>query len=304
MDVSRRTVLAGMGSLALSATAPRAFALDELSLGPKTIRSVFDGSLTIPGNMYFDGLAASEVEAVLDGFQMKRDMVSPPCNLTLLQQGNDTILFDAGSGPGFMDSAGHMLDALDALVISGEDITHVVFTHAHPDHLWGVLDDFDDLVFANAKHMIGRAEWDYWRDPNTVDNIGQDRAAFAVGAVRRLDAIEDQITLFDDGDEILSGVLAFGTPGHTPGHMSFEVREGAGSVFVTGDAIGNHHVAFARPSWRSAMDQDGDIAAGTRVRLLDKLSTEKTPILGFHLPNGGLGRVEATGDGYQFVEEL
>lgn len=54
---------------------------------------------------------------------------------------------------------------------------HVVFTHCHPDHLWGVLDDFDDVLFPEAVFLMGQGEWDYWYDPDTAASIGSSRAA-------------------------------------------------------------------------------------------------------------------------------
>ena len=116
--------------------------------------------------------------------------------------------------------------------LAPEDVTHVVFTHCHPDHLWGVLDDFDEPLFYEAQYMMGRAEWDYWWNPETVNEIGEARAAFAVGAKRRMEAIEDAVTLFDDGQEVLPGIAAIASPGHTPGHMAFEVRQGSQAALV------------------------------------------------------------------------
>ena len=115
--------------------------------------------------------------------------------------------------------------------------------------------------------------------------------------------IEDQVTLFDHGDELLPGIAAVATFGHTPGHMSFELRQGTDSVMILGDAIGNHHLAFARPDWPSGADQDTETAAATRQRLFDRITSEQMQIVGFHLPNGGIGRVEGAGDGYRFVQE-
>ncbi|HAJ84258.1 MAG TPA: MBL fold metallo-hydrolase, partial [Rhodobacteraceae bacterium] len=180
----------------------------------------------------------------------------------------------------------------------------VVFTHGHPDHLWGLLDDFDDPVFIEATYMIGKAEWEYWMDPNTVDTISSDRTIMAVGAKRRLEAIEDKIHFFNDGEEIFPNVAARASFGHTPGHMAFEIRSGSMATMVVGDSIGNHHIALARPQWVSGSDQDGDLGAATRVRLLDQLASEKISLIGFHINQGGIGFVEKADDGYIFIPEI
>ncbi|WP_299504759.1 MBL fold metallo-hydrolase [uncultured Roseobacter sp.] len=303
MKLDRRQVVSGLGGLALCGPSLRAMAQTKLRLGTFEVMSISDGHLVLPSGFFFDGLPKADLDVILTKHGISTDQVEPPCNLTLLRQADKTVLFDAGSGAGFMPSAGRMLETLEAAGVTPDDITHVVFTHAHPDHLWGILDDFDDPVFPEAQLMIGQAEWDYWTDPDTVNTVGDARASFAVGAARRLEAIRDQITFFQDAEEILPGVMAHGTPGHTPGHMSFEIREGSEAVLVGGDAIGNAHVAFARPDWPTGADQDRDLGAQTRMRLLDQLATDEIALLGFHLPGGGLGRVARDGDAYRFVTE-
>lgn len=297
--LNRRSFLCGVSAVPLL-NAFRAVASTSIQVGASEIISVSDGNLVLPGSMFFDNLPQEELLPILEAAGISRDQVKPPCNLTLLRQEDRLVLFDAGSGPNFMPSAGTILDSLEAIGVAAEDITHVIFTHAHPDHLWGILDDFDDPVFYEAEHMIANAEWEYWTNPNTVSSIGEARAAFAVGAERRLQTIADQITLFEDGTEVVPGVMAHLTPGHTPGHTSFEIRDGSRAVMVGGDAIGNNHVALARPEWGSGMDQNQDLGAQTRVRLLDKLVADDIALLGFHLPNGGLGRIERMNEGYHF----
>ncbi|MEE4188699.1 MAG: MBL fold metallo-hydrolase [Roseobacter sp.] len=273
------------------------------SVGESEVISVSDGNLVLPGSMFFDGLPQAELMPILEAAEVAPEQVTPPCNLTLLRQGDRLVLFDAGSGPAFMPSAGSILDSLDQLGIAAEDITDVIFTHAHPDHLWGVLDDFDEPVFYEARHLISEAEWAYWTDPATVNSIGEARASFAVGAARRLDTIAEQMAFFKDGEEVLPGVMSLATHGHTPGHTSFEIRDGSAAVMVGGDAIGNHHVALARPEWLSGSDQDPETGAATRLRLLDRIVTDDIALLGFHLPQGGLGRLERRGEGYHFTPE-
>jgi len=304
MTPTRRQVLCGLGATALFGAPRMTLAADQITLGQAKITTVSDGHLVLPKDFLLGDLPAVETAPILEKYGITGDVMHPPCNVTLLQDGDRTILFDAGSGSGFMPSAGDLVDTLAALDVVPDDVTHVVFTHGHPDHLWGVLDDFDDLVFANASYMIGQREWDYWTDPDTVNTIGEERASFAVGAARRLAALKDQISFFSDGQEVLSGVMAHATFGHTPGHMSFEIRQGSESVMVVGDAIGNGHLAFERPDWASGSDQDAETGIKTRQRLLDQLAQDKMAMIGFHLPDGGLGRVERNGDSYRFVSEV
>ncbi|WP_246455886.1 MBL fold metallo-hydrolase [Sulfitobacter aestuariivivens] len=273
----------------------------DLKIGDHTLTTVSDGNLVLPGSFIFEPMPKEELAPILTEFDLSADRLTPECNLALCRDGTNTVLFDVGSGPDFMPTAGVILDGLEAIDLTPDDITHVVFTHAHPDHIWGLLDDFDEPLFLNATYMMGRAEWDYWWNPNTVDDIGEARMAFAVGAKRRMEVIEDEVILFDDGQEILPGIAAMSTPGHTPGHMAFEVRHGSSAALIVGDAIGNHHVAFRKPGWESGSDQDPATAVATRKVLFDRLTAEDLTMVGFHLPGGGIGRAEAAGDGYQFV---
>ena len=276
--------------------------LSEITLGSARVTTLSDGNLTLPKSMFFDALPQDELAVVLQDFDLAGAQLMPECNLALYQDDAHKVLFDVGSGPDFMPDAGKLQASLDALGLSNADITHVVFTHCHPDHLWGLFDDFDEPMFSQATYMMGRVEWDYWWDPETVNTIDEGRTVFAVGAKRRLEALEDQITLFEDGAEILPGIAAFMTPGHTPGHMSFELRQGSQSAMILGDAIGNHHISFRKPSWFSPSDQDQERAVRSRQLLFDRLVNEQMQVVGFHLPNGGLGHAQKHQDGYKFVQ--
>ena len=83
--------------------------------------------------------------------------------------------------------------------------------------------------------------------------------------------------------------------------MSFELADGSTSALIIGDALNNHHVAFKRPHWLSGLDQHPEEAALTRKKLLNRMSNEDITVVGFHLPNGGIGRVVQTDDHYSFV---
>ena len=299
--LSRRNFVTGALTAPILAGATRSIA--QVSIGTGVLQTVSDGNLVLPADFIFGPMPQDQLPKLRAEFGLEGETLLPDCNLTLFRDGARTVLFDAGSGADFMPSAGKLVSSLDAIGLTPEDITHVLFTHAHPDHIWGVLDDFDDPLFAEATYMMGRAEWDYWWNPETVDTIGAARAPFAVGAKRRMEAIEDAVEFFDDGDEVLPDIAAIASYGHTPGHMAFEVRAGDDAALIVGDAIGNHHAAFARPDWPSGSDHDQDTAISTRTQLLDRLAGEQMRLVGFHLPDGGMGRVERTGGAYRFVPE-
>lgn len=274
------------------------------SIGNSTLRTVSDGHLILPTNFVIGDLPTDEAVEIGERFGViMNDQIEAPCNLTLWQRGSDVILFDAGAGPSFMPTTGMLIDALTATGISPQDVTHVIFTHGHPDHLWGALDDFEEPLFSNARHYLGATEHAYWSDPATLDTIGADRQSFAAGAARRLEILGEGMTLFGPEDEIVEGVAAINTPGHTPGHLSFRLTDSDESITVIGDAIGNGHIALARPDWPSPADQDAKQGIETRMALLAELASSGERVVGFHFPDGGIGRIRSAADGYAFQPE-
>lgn len=299
----RQTIQCGATAGLCLALPPRIWAQTTLELGGVTLNTLSDGNLVLPKSFALGETPPQSADGILARYGITGYTLEPDCNVTLLRSGDRTVLFDVGAGQEFMPTAGKLTEAFDMLGVNPNDITDVVFTHAHPDHLWGVLDDFGDLMFPDAAYHIGSAEWDYWTDPDTVSSIDESRVTFAVGAKNRLELLADQLSVFDDDQEILPGVASRLTPGHTPGHMSFEVQMGSENVMILGDSIVNHHIAFEKPTWLSGSDQNASLAAKTRVSLLDQLSQAQMRFIGFHLPGGGLGRTERRGNGFIFVGE-
>ncbi|WIV50169.1 MBL fold metallo-hydrolase [Marivivens sp. LCG002] len=298
MKLSRRFVL---GGLVAGATSIPLRALAQLDLGSVSIETLSDGNLVLPPSMFLADRPFEDAFEILRAGGFSTEEIKPDCNVTLLRDGTNTVLFDVGAGPNFMPSAGTLLDSLDALGVSPEEITHVLFTHGHPDHLWGVLDDFDEPVFMNARHLMSRVERDYWLDPATPDSLGEERLAFAAGAIRMIETLGDTLETFEDGEEILPGIFSVPTNGHTPGHTSFRITSGSEEIVVIGDAIGNAHVAFAEPLWHSGSDQDTVMGAETRLNLLTSLAQSASVVVGYHFPFPGMGRVETEGNAFRYT---
>jgi glyoxylase-like metal-dependent hydrolase (beta-lactamase superfamily II) len=303
--ITRRHLIASAAAAGAAAgfMPARSWAQASMKLGEASIDIVSDGHLQLPLSMVLGRVPEDQRAEWLKSHPEDVETVKSPLNLTLYRDGERTVLFDAGSGPNFMASAGKIKDALDAIGVAPDDVTNVVFTHAHPDHIWGVIDDFDEMVFANAEYAMSQAEWDYWFDPETVNKVPEERQSFAVGAKRMMEAIEDKVSRFTPGSEVLPGIEAFDTSGHTPGHTSFVIHQGSDSLMVVGDVLTNAEYSFSHPEWEMGTDSDAAQGVAARKALLDRLATDKTHLVGYHLPHPGTGRVEKKDTGFVFVAD-
>jgi glyoxylase-like metal-dependent hydrolase (beta-lactamase superfamily II) len=297
---NRRAVLTGLGAATLLPARSIAAPPHKLKLGEFEITVLSDGYLTVPTRFLARNVTEAEIKSAIGTTSA---MVTPPCNVTLVRTPTEAILIDVGAGPHFMTGAGQLADNMQAAGIDRGTITKVVFTHAHPDHLWGVLDDFDDTpMFPNASYMISAAELDFWLAGDAISRLPEDRQNFAPGAKRKLECVKDKLQTIAPGQEIATGVRALDTSGHTAGHISIELAAGQEAMLVLGDALTHPTISFAHPEWMPAADHhDPQRAATMRNGLLDKLAADRQRVIGFHLPFPGIGFVERAASSYRFV---
>ncbi len=302
----RRTFLALGGAAAASSllglpgVAWSKGAMATLKLGEVEIKVLSDGFLTLPARMLAPKVDAGQRTAAMQAAGQSGASVKSPINVTFVKTPKDLIMIDVGSGTSFMSSAGKLGEALEEAEIDPADITKVVYTHAHPDHLWGTVDDLDELTFPEADYYIGAAEFDWWMQEDVLKKLDQSRQAFGLGAQRNLKMIKEKVKLLKPGEDVVTGLRAVATHGHTPGHMSYEIGSGKDRVLVTGDALTHPVISFQHPDWQPENDQIKDQAVATRKKLLDKLATDKIRIIGYHLPAPGIGVVTRKGNGYRF----
>src|SRR5262249_61083965 len=101
------------------------------------------------------------------------------------------------------------------------------------------------------------------------------------------------------GDRNVTGIRLLDTPGHSPGHVSFELAGGEGLILV-GDALFAPWVYFPHPEWTFGFDSIPDMAVATRKKLLDRVATDKIKMIGYHWPNP-VGYAQRKGSGYILV---
>lgn len=302
-DLCRRSLLLTGASAALLPALPKAaFAAKPQSFksGDMKITTFSDGHLSLPTTMLAQSAPKDARAAILKAAGQGGATYKSPLNVTLIETPTEKILVDVGSGPHFMGSAGRLVENLETAGIDIEKISKVVYTHAHPDHVWGTVNDFDELSFPNATYYISEAEWNFWMAKDILTRLPKERHGFAVGAQRNLKAAKAQLKTIKPGIELVPGVSILETGGHTPGHISLEAGRGADRVVILGDALTHPLISFQHPDWRPATDQEPDRAVATRRKLLDKMASDGNRLIGYHLPQPGIGVVKRKGTGYVY----
>ena len=239
--------------------------------------------------------SAEEVKAVLEKAIVPTDHVKMYFNVLVLSIGAETILIDTGNGGADGGVAGN----LAAAGIKPESITGIIISHAHPDHVFGLVGADDKPKFPNAKIFMNKLEHDFWT-ADTLNfgdlSVGEDsKRAWSKRIPEILKINKAAVQLVAGGDKVLGGLELVHTPGHTPGHTSVLVRSGQESLMAMGDLAHNYVLMFARPDWTIGFDLDRKQAVHTRRETFDRLAADRTRVFGYHLPWPALGHVRRTG---------
>jgi glyoxylase-like metal-dependent hydrolase (beta-lactamase superfamily II) len=268
--------------------------------GAFDITLLSDGELIVPGRFIAQDAPARELQEALAGSDAMPPMVHLKTNIPLVRHGSDLILVDVGAGNKFQPTEGLLPVALRANGIDPASITKVVLTHAHPDHLWGMLDSGHGLNFPNAAYYVGAREWEFWMAADVAIRLPQDFRSVVAETQQSLASVRERMILVQPGADIVSGMRVMSTPGHTPGHFSLELDGGEGLI-ITADAVSHEVISFKYPTWHNGFDFDSDTAIRTRKALLDRASTDKSKLLVYHLPYPGVGYAEATAGAFRFT---
>lgn len=213
----------------------------------------------------------------------------------LITNGDRTIMVDAGLGDaaGTPDmTTGLMPAAVDALGIARESVDLVVYTHMHYDHIGGSQKD-GAIVFPNARHLFHENEWAHWQ------NVDTDIGKAAQNIMKPLfDA--DVVDFIDKDTEVLPGVTAIESFGHTPGHLAVTIMSDGTRTFIGGD-VSNHPFQVEHPEWSLPVDNDHDHASRTRDRIFDDLRESGGTWVAGHYPMPGIGKI-VTDDGLRVYQ--
>lgn len=268
-------------------------------VGDVTITAISDGHLTASLDVL------SNIDPA-DALRMQRDAgVKEPAaihiNGYLVRSKGRCVLIDAGAG-GINRWGGELRGNLRLAGVDPSGIDTILLTHAHPDHVGGLMDASGRAAFPNAELVVHEDEFAFWRDDGNFTRAGERARGNFLIARRAFDGYRDRMRTFGAG-EVLPDITAMPLPGHAAGHTGFRLDSEGRSLLVWGDVVHFPGIQIARPEVAIAFDQDAQLAAATRSRLLDLVSSERLPIAGMHLGAFGFALVERTGATYRLAPD-
>lgn len=279
-----------------------------LKVGDIDVLVISDGVLPLPTKMLGHNVNQAERAKWFDEMYLPQSAFDWALNVLVVRSGDRTILVDAGLGmdPDLqLPRAGQLVRRLGAAGVDLTEVTDVVITHMHMDHVGGLLvDGVKERLRPDIRIHVAASEVEFWKSPDfTRTNMpeGFPRALRAT-AKQFWTEYSDCICTFDDEHEVAPGVRIRRTGGHTPGHSIVRLASGGQALTFAGDAV--FVVGFDHPDWHNGFEHDPEEAARVRVQLLNELAGTGELLVATHLPFPSVGRVSVEGEAFRWVPEF
>lgn len=260
---------------------------EHFTLGEFKISILRDDALSFPndGKIFATNANPAAAAKVLKEAGAPTDSVRLDVDAMLIRMPRRTVMLDTGYGAA---GKGVMQASLAKTGITPDAISDIFLTHTHPDHIGGLIDAEGRPAFPKATLWMSAKEWRYLQ--------AQDGAT-----ARRL---APQVKTFEPGKEVLPGITPIALPGHTPGHVGYEIASRGRKLLDIGDMAHSSIISLADPEWTLAWDSDSRQAVATRREELRKLADSHERVFAPHFPFPGIGRIEPLGQGFRFQPDL
>jgi glyoxylase-like metal-dependent hydrolase (beta-lactamase superfamily II) len=219
-----------------------------------------------------------------------------PFTVTAVRVGGRLVVFDSGTGGQLMPTAGAIAKK-NLWQVAGIDpakVETVIISHFHPDHITGLMaKDTNAPVFPNATIHVAAAEYKFWLNPTVT-----------AGAAKRIQQVFPgwkNIRQFEGEVEVVPGVRAIDTAGHTPGHTSYHLSSGNRQLIVLADVTNIRALNMTNPGWHLVFDADPNLAEANRRKIFDRAVAENIMLTGYHWGSPGAGTIAKSGNGYTFT---
>ena len=285
-----------------SGSAPAVTGFKRFKVGDVEVTTIYDGIWEKAHDAAFIKNASIEdTKKALVAAKLTDAFVPIPFTVTVVKIKGKYTMFDSGTGGQVSPLAGLMMSQnMKAAGIDPAKISTIIVTHYHPDHIFGLMaKDTNAQNFPNAEIIVPAVEHKWWTDPSVIEKLPEARR----GAAKRIQATLPtwkNVRQIEDGKEVMPGIKAVATYGHTPGHTSFLVSSGKKQLMVLSDVTNIPALFVKNPGWHAAFDADAAMAEANRRKMMDRVIAEKMMVTGYHFGMPGAGTIAKDGAGYVF----
>ena len=269
-------------------------------VGDMAVTSFMDGYLVRPLTVLPDGNTDEGKKLLAENF-MDTAQFQFPVNCHAVAAGGRLLVVDTGGRNVLGPTAGRFHGLLRAAGYDPAQVSTVLLTHMHPDHVSGLVSPEGQALFPNAEVVVHENEWKHWHSDANMNKVpeaarGAFKFARAGGA-----PYKGRLRLISKDGEVAPGITAMACPGHTPGHTAFLVSSGGARLLIWGDIVNIQPLQFLRPHWPATFDVIKPLSVQSRKRVFDMASQERLTIAGTHLGFPGIGHVTKRGSEYDFI---
>ncbi|HET7863828.1 MAG TPA: MBL fold metallo-hydrolase [Burkholderiaceae bacterium] len=273
----------------------------RMMLGEFEVTALSDGTVKLPVDQLLTGTTQKHVTQVLARQDLKPP-VETSVNGYLINTGAKLVLIDTGASGLFGPTLGRLAANLKAAGYQPEQVDEVYITHMHADHVGGLADG-DKPAFPNAVVRADKHDADYWLSQANMDKAPDEAKGFFQGAMASLKPYltSGKFVPFDGDTELVPGIKARASRGHTPGHSVYLVESQGQKLALWGDLMHVAAVQFAEPAVTIQFDTDAKAAAAQRKKAYAEAAGQGYWVAASHLSFPGIGHVHAEGSGYRWV---
>ena len=251
----------------------------SFQVGAFTCFSLLDGYVSYPIQNMYSNVPKDEVEAELRRHDLPVDYVTTPYTYLLVRTGQNNILVDAGAGD-FFPTTGGLVQSLRLAGLEPGQIDTVIISHAHPDHIGGMLDERGRPVYPNAHYYLTHDEWAFWFSENAEARTAP---IFVSTARKNLEPVKERVEQVDEASEILPGIKILPAYGHTPGHAVVWIESQGKKLMYVADTV-LQPLHLEHPGWLPVYDILPEKAALSKQSVFDLAAEEHALVLGQHFP--------------------
>ena len=273
----------------------------RMMLGDFEVTAVSDGTVVLPMNQLLSNITAGKVDEALARNYLKSPLETS-VNTYLINTGEKLVLIDSGAGKLFGPTLGNLLTNIKAAGYQPEQVDEIYITHMHPDHVGGLMSE-GKIAFPNATLRADKKDADFWLSKDNLDKAPEANKGFFQGAMASVNPYVQagKFKAFEGNTDLVKGIKAVASNGHTPGHTSYEVESKGQKLVLIGDLMHVAAVQFDDPSVTIAFDTSTSEAAKARQKTYADAAKDGFILGVTHVSFPGLGRVATKATGYSWL---